>query len=279
MAVDETKVFTWIEHEINETMLEWLHQLNFTDVCVRYVTPEQANESKKNLDKYSIGYWKIVSPYAFSDGKNEKEFETLLQEQIETSPSRNIMIDDCQVLFCSIGVLNDTQRMDLIQAIKNIKQNNILLAFYATYFYEVCDHYDFTGLDVDIGCLPHQMTTNIVEKTKQFTKSLGIYLWVLAGYGLTWENVTETEVETIYSIAQQYSVQRFFVWMGHETDDVENGMSLSSLYNYPNWWTYINSMNYKLREHIVIPEFSMWIMLPIMIPTSLFVYWKKRRRT
>lgn len=274
IALEENEVkvsiFTWIGHSVNSSLASWIHKLNFTDVAIRYVTSEEAKLSKKNLDEYGIECWSILKPWCFENATLVKEFETLLEGQINESSCSKIIIDDVQMMF---NGFNETQRKNFLQGVKNIQKNNnsILLTFYFSNFAELCDRYNFTELDIDVYCLPDDIDEDVVEKSIQLTRTLGLYLWVWAGHGLTWLNVTENQIIQTYMIAQRCGVSRFYVWMGHETDDVERGMYNSSLYNFRRWWNYTSDLNYRLRENIIIPEIPPHMLVPIFLVATLIV--------
>jgi hypothetical protein len=69
-TVPETHVFTWVSHSIDNNMAQWLFDMGFTDVCIRYVTYEEFKTSASLLAGYGITLWILVNPSFFLNGSS-----------------------------------------------------------------------------------------------------------------------------------------------------------------------------------------------------------------
>ncbi len=231
---NSTRVFTWVSHNINESTANWLSTLSFTDVATRYMTPQELAESKQSLASYSIRLWSVVGPWLGWDAA-VAEYPVLTE---------SLIIDDCHAIF---NDLSDSQRRTFIAGLERYG-NNVILVFYAPESIQYFRNYNFTGLNVDLYCSPAQLNETLIADTKTLVKSLGLYLWIWKGWGYTWETVTQQEVEYAYSLAEQFRMERFTVWMGSEPNKVEAGMVESSLINYPSWFLNITKLNMELKK-------------------------------
>ena len=74
--------------------------MSFTDVAVRYVTPEEVTTSKVNLNAYGIDLWLIVNPTLFLGDATQEDFKATLNQQ-SISGITNYIIDDANWLWYS----------------------------------------------------------------------------------------------------------------------------------------------------------------------------------
>jgi uncharacterized coiled-coil protein SlyX len=241
----KTRVFTWISHGINETMAQWLFNMGFTDVCIRHVTYEQFIASKSVLAGYGITLWDLVSPDFFVNDSSVQDFINSI-DSVLTYRS-HFIVDDCHSMFQNGSRYNESQKANFLAAVA-FYPNNVTLCFCEPEMHD-WTKYSFSSVNVDLYCTPDQYNSTVVSSIKDNCLSLGIYLWIWNGSGINWETVTQQQITQTYSLAKWYSANRFIVWMGDENDVVEQGMSLSSLYNYPEWHSFIANCNWNFRRN------------------------------
>jgi hypothetical protein len=240
----KTNVFTWIGHSINDSMAQWLFNMGFTDVCIRYVTYKEFLTSASVLAEYGITLWDLVSPDFFANDSSVQDFKNSM-DSVLTYRSRFI-VDDCHSIFQNGSRWNESQKANFLSAAA-CYPNNVTLCFCAPEMYD-SGQYDFSSINIDLYCTPDQYNSTAVSIIKEICPSLGIYLWIWNGSGINWGTVTRQQIAQTYDLAEQCGANRFIVWMGDENDVVEQGMSLSSLYNYPEWYSFIANCNWSFRN-------------------------------
>jgi hypothetical protein len=221
----DRRVFTWISHSINQSTAEWLTDLGFTDVAIRYVSDAELSSSRRVLESVGIQLWTIIDPW--------------------TTPtvSNHTIYDDIHLRFVNLTLREKQEFLDSVRSVDNVS-----LTLYGPRALETVGGLGLSGLDFDVYSLPKDLDLTVLNTLKPQVRSLGVYLWVWNGHGLTWSNITQAEVERAYSIAKEIGASRFIVWMGSETDEREQGMSQSSLINYPSWFPIIRNLNEELKK-------------------------------
>jgi hypothetical protein len=231
------KTFTWIGHHVNASCASWLQDLNFTDVVVRYDSDEAGSGSL--LAQYGITEWHFVSSEAyFMTNTTEAYYVATLQNLLQQSWNRHIYVDDIQVINGLANFLDAVRQVqgsgDIIMDIRIADQADMNLF----------SQYNFSRVDLDVYQPPTITFTSFMHFQNP-PRSLGIYLWAWnwQGKGVTWDNMTLQMVNRIYSEAEEAGCSRVIVWEGDETNAEEQGMVQASLYNYPNWWPIIQTLN------------------------------------
>ena len=92
------------------------YQMSFTDVAVRYVTPEEVTTSKVNLNAYGIDLWLIVNPTLFLGDSTQEDFKATLNQQ-SASGITNYIIDDANWLWYS-GQFTTTAKNNFLSAVR-----------------------------------------------------------------------------------------------------------------------------------------------------------------
>jgi hypothetical protein len=240
----ETRVFTWISHSIDDGIAQWLFEIGFTDVCIRYVTFEQFKTSASLLAGYGITLWILVNPGFFSNDSSVEGFKNSIESVL--AYRSHFIVDDCHSIFQNGSGWNESQKENFLAAVA-CYPNDVTLTFCEP---EMSDwiQYNFSSVNIDLYCTPDQHNGTVVSSVKDNCLSLGIYLWIWNGSGINWGTVTQQQITQTYDIAKQYNANRLIVWMGNESDDYEQGMSLSSLYNYPEWYSFIAGCNWSFRN-------------------------------
>ena len=247
VGAEDRKVFTWISHPVDKATAQWLQHMGFTDVCVRYVSLEQAECSKENLNKYGLTFWWWIDPFTL-----QGNIQAELEKRVSQSSSGNILIDDCHFLHENMN--------NVLAAVENVTTGNILLTFYQS-----PPDYNLSKFDIDLYMMPSSLNETLISDTVKNVKSLGLYLWVWQGHGVSWHTLNHTDVLHVYQTAEKYGLQRLCVWMGNESDNTERGMWNSSLINFPEWWPIIETYNHKFRTAPIISEKPVWFILPLTI--------------
>jgi hypothetical protein len=220
------KVFTWISHSINQSTAGWLTDLDFTDVVIRYVSDAELESSRETVESAGLQLWTIVDPWT--------PLVTI---------SDYTIFDDIHWRFKTLTMQEKQEFLDTVRDVDHVS-----LTVYGPESLSTIEGLNLSGIDVDVYCLPKDLNLTVLNAIKTQARSLGVYLWIWKGQGVTWDNVTQAEVERAYSLAEQCGAIRFFVWMGSETDAVETGMSESSLINYPSWFPTIKQLNEEFRK-------------------------------
>jgi hypothetical protein len=243
----DTQTFTWISHTVNASMAQWLYNLNFTDVAVRYVTQDEYQQSQANLAPYNITPWYVVEPNYFWNCTTQQDFASALHNL--TLEYSRFIVDDADFIFAltpfNTWTYTQSQRLELLQALKNCS-GNVILLFYEPFSHAIFSQYSFADVNVDFFFNPPDLNVTFLESVKTQVKSLGIYLWVWDGFSYNWTDLQPSDVMRLFIFA--HGCQRFTAWMGDETAIYERDMPMSSLYNYPSWWNVISSMNDQLRN-------------------------------
>jgi hypothetical protein len=222
----DRRVFTWISHSINQSTAEWLTDLGFTDVAVRYVSDAELNNSRAVLGSVELRLWSVLDPWTTN-----------------SSLSSYTIFDDIHLRF---ETLTMQEKQEFLYSVRSV--DHVSLTLYGPSALETVAGLNLSGLDLDVYSLPRDLNLTVLNTLKAQARSVGVYLWVWKGHGLTWGNITQAEVERAYSIAEEVGATRFFVWMGSETDEKEQGMSESSLINYPSWFPIIKQLNEEFKK-------------------------------
>lgn len=297
------RCFTWVGHDVDEHFASWLKDLEFSDVVVRYGIDDQT--SYDNLAQRGITFWRhikgnlvgvdwtdTVGACPCPDGyicieeqcyRIDNSIQGYLDRiiwEISRSPSRNIYLDDCDATY---NIQGSSAFNNLLNAIRQVQNNNVILCFYAssqtTHYRGLCDFassIDLSDFDVDIYFPPaYNLTPEMLNVIN--ARTLGMYLWCWTGtspydsIGNNWETITEEMIRQKFSEARTHRLARMGTWMGHESDVVEPGMSLASLYNYPSWWSLIKTLNVP-----TIPENFLGFLLVLGITVASIMLWKQR---
>jgi hypothetical protein len=241
------KTFTWIGHHVDETFAEWCRDLGFTDVVSRYDEDEPG--SANNLGAVGIAHWHFSPSYIYKDLSPTVEvYKAKILEELATAPTGKIFVDDTYSLYAWRG---RDAIINFLEAVRQLHNDDIMLCF------ALMSQSDLdlirelgsalSGLNFEVY---HPPTMTIDEEAMSVlgstdAKSVGHVLWAWGweGRGVTWETMTENLVRKIYTEAENYGFSRITVFTGHETDEHEVGMEQTSLYNYPEFWDLIRSLN------------------------------------
>jgi hypothetical protein len=241
----EPRLFTWVGHEVNASVASTLKDMGFTDVMVRYVSNDELNRSRQILDEYDLRYWQHVNAWlGYARGINNVVPFNEQQKSI-TDPS---VVDDCHALIPGLyGGKEAEEWVNMLDGLRGDSQ--VILTFFAdNASMEMFRNFDFTDINVDLYATPDGYDVEYLREVKERVGSLGLYLWVWAGHGWTWQNLGFDEAKHVYGLAAEVGVDRLQVWLAHEYDDVEAGMYESSFLNYPEWIERITTLN---REFVV----------------------------
>lgn len=268
------RMFTWIGHDVTQVFADWVRDLGFSDVVVRYGTNDQS--SYDNLAQHGITFWRWVQGALGESWWTVQDYVDRLTYEISQSPSENIYVDDCDAVYNLHG---QQAFQNLLDAVRQIQNGNIILCFYASSqtahyhgFYDFASLFDLSTFNIDVY---HPPTTDLEPLlTRMNPNTLGLYLWCWTGsspydvVGSNWGTITEGLIRKKFAEAKLYGLARMGVWNGHETDAVEAGMYQASLYNYPGWWSLIKSLTLDLE---IIPEL-VWLLLFGGIATPIIFF-------
>ena len=232
--------FTWIGCHVNETLADWASNLNFTDAVVRYDS-DMAGSMSVLLTR-GITFWMYVGAHFFDwtsrTDQSTQFYKTELEKQVALSPSGNIYVDDCHMLITWHG---EQALGNFLEATRQVNTGNVLIDLYMASSVINCD---MRNLDIDIyQGVQDSFASLTSDLALNNPKSVGLYLWAWHDISLTWATMTEQLIEKKYGEAVSFGCTRMIVWNGYETDAVEKGMYEASLYNYPQLWSLIASLN------------------------------------
>jgi len=234
----EKRVFTWWGHRISMGEAQWLSDMKFTDLVVRGVSDVEVLESYNNLRTWNVLFWRHVSITMFFGFVEKASFVSIIQTEINKSPTGKLYFDDVQGFI--LGSSHDVT-LNFLSAVYDYRQN-IILAFSVHGWNDIQRDYsylDFSSFAVDIyGYLPYENATQLLMDACPKVGNLGTVLWAYAGY--TWQSpkLTPTMINNVYKNAEDYTT-RMTVWDGDEYGELKP----SSLYQYPSWWGQIRSLN------------------------------------
>ena len=249
------KTFTWIGQHVNRTLAEWAYNLSFQNVVVRY-DPDQ-NQSRDNLARYGIRFWRLVPYYLFENAENENDFVDILQSEVSASPSQRIYVDDVDSIYMLYGTI---AMSNFLNAVNTVQHNNIILCFYMSNqtpyqgLYQFIDQYDLSNFHVDIYSPPNINFSALIPLVNSRTLGIYLWLWPYGGLGHTWKNVSLSDVISRYTDAINHKTHRFAVWTGWEPETHEVGMEVASLYKHPYWWNKIAKYNTNFLQGKSIPR-------------------------
>lgn len=240
---ENIEIFTWVSHEVTPEIAESLANMGFSDVAIRYNTPEELNRTKQVLNAFNLSYWQHINAWlGYARGINN----TVPFLEQGKSITEQSLVDDCHALIP--GLYGGKEPEEWIAMLDGLRGDpEVILTFYAdNSSLNMFRTYNFSGINVDLYNTPDGYSQEYILEVKELVGSLGLYLWVWAGHGWTWESITDEEIVNVYSLAEQTMVDRFCVWLASESEEEEEGMALSSFLNYPERWNLLSECNSKL---------------------------------
>ncbi|MGA9387729.1 MAG: hypothetical protein WBV70_02755, partial [Candidatus Bathyarchaeia archaeon] len=173
-------------------------------------------------------------------------FTTALRLESSRSPEGRIYVDDCHLFMRDLG----RPALDrFLEAARTMEADKLILDFCVADgpTLDTLVRCNLSGLDVDFY---HPPTVDVRPFLPTIhychPRSVGLILWTWNGTGsngVSWGQMTGELIRKKYAEATQYGFSRFMVWDGRETDDIEQGLSWASLYNYPEWWSLVQAEN------------------------------------
>ncbi len=275
-ATSERHVFTWISH-VTPQLARWAKGMHFTDV----ICSDNSVESYQNLWDEGITYWYVVTAHAINS-VTLNDLQQQLHRFANSSPNAHIYLDDPHRILLVYGLEAMSSLLDAVRCVEREKDARFILDGYpdprlgnstgtgyrrtSRYLEDEVhiDRYadrklamvDWTGVDLDLyQRLDGNYTALILQFIGIGPRSLGFYVWAFGccGTGISWDTVSRTQLESVYTEAIANNASRVVVWNGYSKASGNGAwdeacVADSSLYYYPEWWDIIRSANLAFLE-------------------------------
>lgn len=263
-GLGDKRVYGLVGYSVNVSLAQWLKDRGFTDIAMRHyglLNDSELWSSCYALESVGLRYWDF---YGFDSILSlNTTLETDLSRSIFYNRTRNLLLNSMRgnIFLDDMDTLIDTYGVGVYRSVlKGIKQacsysGSVLL------IQELVDHGfhfplyeqlagEFQGLNILFYDYPYETYENSQIETLINLKALSISLtlWSFKGgihaqLGRDWRDLTHDQITAFYNRATALKCEGVFIFEVWESDEFEEGLSDSSLYNFPEFYTVIENSN------------------------------------